>query len=81
MNEPQRIADVLTGSTDLCAAAILVALHDDPGVEILPTDARRLDELLDMGCVSGSGITPLGARVAMVLRAYCRVRPYPGARA
>lgn len=81
MSEPRRIANLLVAGTDHCAAAILVALHDDPTIVPRGSDAHHVRALCSLGCIEDGSITPLGARVAMVLRAGGRVRPYPGAHA
>jgi hypothetical protein len=79
MTEPQRIAARLTNGSDLAAAALLVALCADDAVEITPEDRYLVRVLEEYGCVHEGARTPLGSRVAIILRARGLVRPYPGA--
>lgn len=79
MSEPRRIANLLVAGTDHCAAAILVALHDSADFVPLRSDAHHVRALRSFGCIKDGTVTPLGAHVAMILRATGRVLPYPGA--
>lgn len=81
MSQAAELAAFLTEGDDLTAAAILVALHDDPTLEIQDEDAEVVARLEALSCVAAGGLTPLGAQVAMRLRASGVVRPRPGAQA
>jgi hypothetical protein len=75
MTESQRIADLLTEGPDLSAAGLLVAIHDAYIPE--PDDVLAVFTLMRHRLLSYGRPTPLGARVAMVLRARGIV-PAPG---
>jgi hypothetical protein len=81
MNEPRRIAGLLTEGTDMAAAALLVAICDDDGVAVPREDAPLVRELERMGCLHEGRRTPLGIRVGIILRAELGIRPRPGAQA
>lgn len=78
MTEAQRIASLLTDGPDLSAAGLLVAIHAAYVPE--PGDALAVFALMQHQLLSYGKLTPLGARVAMVLRARGIV-PDPGAAA
>lgn len=75
MNEPQRIAAMLAREGDGCAAAILVAMAGAAAVAVLREDRGHLIDLRQLGCVSREKLTPLGQRVALVLRSLHGVEP------
>jgi hypothetical protein len=75
------LADRMTGGIDWTAAAILVAMHDDPTVDILPGDDFYVGELETLGCLAGGAVAPFGRLVAACLRSDGRVLPFPGAHA
>lgn len=81
MSEPRRIAGLLTEGTDLAAAALLVAICDDDGVEIPREDIDLVRTLERLGCLAEGRRTPLGVRVGIILRAELGIRPRPGAQA
>ncbi len=78
MNEPQRLASLLTDGTDLAAAALLVAMCDDNKLETSREDADLIRALEVAGRLSEGCRTPLNNRVALVVRA-AGIRPWPGA--
>lgn len=67
--ETERIADLLTESDDLSAAALLVAISEDDGLVVPREDLYLVRELEAAGCLSEGKRTPMGQRVAIVLRA------------
>ncbi len=75
MNEPQRIAAMLAREGDGCAAAILVAMAGAPSVAVLREDSAHLVGLRRLGCINRDRLTPIGQRVALVLRSLHGVEP------
>jgi len=75
MNEPQRIAAMLAREGDGCAAAILVAMAGSARFDVLREDGPQLLSLRRLGCMSRDALTPLGQRVALVLRSLHGVEP------
>jgi len=67
VNETRQLASVLFASDWATPAAILVALIDDPALEVLPSDRCHVRTLHACGCLSGGVATPLGRRVGLVL--------------
>ena len=68
MSESIRIAGELLSEPPLLCAAILVAMYDDPKLEILPEDRPAMAQLRAKGCIEHGRITPLGSEVALALR-------------
>jgi len=68
MTDPARIAAALMADTFACPAAILVAFDDDPELVVLRSDVVHVATLRRLGCLSGNELTPLGEKVADVLR-------------
>ena len=81
MDEPIRIAATLFEDAYATPAAILVGLIADPQLEVLHEDRGHLRTLRRAGCIALQAPTPLGQRVAMVLRASYGMQAWSHAKA
>lgn len=76
MSDARNLANRLVIDTFATPAAILVALIDDPSVEVLSDDARHVQTLIAVGCLSDGRVTPLGQQVGTVLRTAHGLKPW-----
>jgi hypothetical protein len=67
IDEPRPIAEQLTDGSDMAAAALLVAIADDPDLIPHREDRPLLAQLDELGCLEMGVLTPLGRRVVVLL--------------
>lgn len=67
MSAARQIADALFADAWATPAAILVALIDDPTLEVLRADLQHVRTLHARGCLRDGAPTILGRRVGLVL--------------
>ena len=67
MTAPAELARELYDTTDLAAAALLVAMADDDPVSVPREDHYLVRELEALGCLHDGKLTELGRRTAFKL--------------